>query len=423
MAVIKPFRGFRFNPLVVGKVENALAPLWEVLSEEERTKLYRNPNNIIHLSIPPAVAQAQTTLEEWKRNAVVVQDPEPCIYPYIQRYSIFGSPQQYERKGFIALVALNQSGGKHQIIAHEHTLIEGRAQRLALLEALQTQITPVHALYHDPEQLVEPIITRALQHPYSNCVDVQGVQNLAGRIEDHETIQYFVDVLRDKPIYIADGHHRLETSELYRDLCLSRNNGQAPQYILMYLSNYATDDLRILPTHRLVRLPKEFSAAFFWQQLSPYFEILPFDKRTPIHEQLKSRPHSLGIFLKGEPKLITLKPDLDVSDLIPLKLPNSVKRLDYTLLHYLIIDQLLGIPYEEQASCEKIAYSKDYSTIIQQVEDIQPGETAYMAVILREISIHDMLAVCNDGAKMPQKSTYFFPKVISGLVLASIHEH
>jgi uncharacterized protein (DUF1015 family) len=273
-------------------------------------------------------------------------------------------------------------------------------------------LIPVHGLYRDESFSLEKIFDPYIDVPVMECFDEQGVKNRLSILQNYEQLRFITDFLKDKTIYLADGHHRLETA---RRLAKKLNDHHA-QYILMYLTNMASDDLRILPTHRLVLLPENWDEAVFINRLQTYFDLLPFNKRSPIYEELKGHQAHFGLMLPTGSHILKLKNSFLNPNAIELSLPDSVKRLDYTILHYFILQQALDIPYAEQSLRAEISYVKDYTQVVKTVRE----SGKHMAVIVNEVQMDDMLAVCNDGAKMPQKSTYFFPKVVTGFAFASI---
>lgn len=421
MAVVRPFRAFRYDLLPSQSIEEWVAPLWELLTPELMASLYQRPDNAIHLSVPRSSAAAVETWREWKRSGQVARDPLPAFYPWFQRFSLFGSHQLYERKGFVAMARLNQPGESPDIIVHEDTLRPVVRERARFLAELPLHVTPVHGLYYDPDFEIEKRLEPYRENPLADLVDPQGVRHTMSVMQHPEDLRFVAERLKDRKIYLADGHHRLQTAEMYRDAvhAKGRQTSDAAEYVMMYLSNYAADDLRILPTHRLVELAAGFDEEVFTRSLEKYFSVSSFDSRTPLLDQIKRRRHSFGLLFGDTQLLIELKPDFDFDERISLPLPFSVKKLDYTLLHYLIIDRLLGVPYEAQNSDPRITYHKDFAAVHRAVHS-EGGRR--LGILVNEVSMDELLAVCADGARMPQKSTYFFPKIVSGLLFASIRD-
>jgi uncharacterized protein (DUF1015 family) len=408
MGEIKPFRAFRLNQDLGWEPYMFLSPLKDVVSEAQINRLRSLPNNTIHLTQPESVATAVDKLSKWRKENIIIQDPLPAYYPFYQQFSLFGSDKTYLRKGFFALVNVSEDN----IIIHEGTLEATLADRTAMLETSKMHLIPVHGLYRDESFTLESLFDPYIDVSVMECFDEQGVKNRMGILQNFEQLRFITDFLKEKPIYLADGHHRLETARRLARKTADRH----AQFILMYLTNMASDDLRILPTHRLVRLPQDWNEAAFLEKLRTYFDLLPFNKRSPIYEELKGHQAHFGLMLPSGSHILKLKDSFLNPDSIDLSLPNSVKRLDYTILHYFILQQALNIPYTEQSLRSEISYVKDYTQVVKMVRE----STNYLAVIVNEVKMDDMLAVCDDGAKMPQKSTYFFPKVVTGFAFASI---
>lgn len=412
MAIIRPFSAWRYNPLI--DLQQTVVPLLD--SIEQLQSYYDSPYNAIHLSFPRAIHEVGNLLSEWKKKQILLRDPLPAIYPYYQSFSLFGQQQIYERKGFICFIQLNQPGKPPHIIQHENTIKYGIAQRQLILENTRMNITPTHGLYEAERFEVEALMDKYMQHPILEIVDTQGVRNKLGVIQNQEDIVYIMNALEGKKIYLADGHHRLEISEKYREKQNPQSITDMSNFHMMYLSNLKAGTECILPTHRLLKLPDDFDADSFINQLKLYFELHNADKRLPIFQELQNKKYAFGIILREKRFIIQLKPTIKVEEIIDLPIPLSVKQLDYTLLHYLIIDKILGVPYEEQPHAETISYNKEYTTALRYVNN--PGN--HMAIIVNGVTLPEMLAVCSDGAIMPQKSTYFYPKALNGLLFASI---
>jgi uncharacterized protein (DUF1015 family) len=421
MAVVRPFRAFRFDQHTPQAIERHVAPLWESLTPELLQDLYTRPDNAIHLSVPQSAEQALMCWNQWRHSGIVVRDPLPAFYPWFQRFSLFGSPQVFERRGFVALVKLNEPGAEPQLIVHEDILRPVVLERARLLEQLPLHVTPVHGLYYDPDFIIEKILKAYRDNPFAEHVDQQGVRHSLSIMQHPDDLHAVIHHLNERKIYLADGHHRLQSAELYRSQYLKVLKARNPlvDYVPMYLSNYAADDLRILPTHRLIDLPADFNVQDFVSRLHTHFLIGDFDRRQPLTDQLRGRNHCFGLLFRDCQLLVELKPDIPIDQLIDLPLPHSVKKLDYTLLHYLLIDRLLGIPYAEQNSDSRIGYYKDFATVHRAVHQ---EERNRLGILVNEVSMDELLAVCADGARMPQKSTYFFPKLLSGMLFASIDD-
>lgn len=420
MANVRPFRAYRYNLERNICLEDVIAPLFDVVTQAQRERLYQLPHNAIHLSVPRSIQEANTKLLEWKQAKVIVQDPLPAIYPYYQKFSLFGHRRTFERKGFICAVQLKTSATQSDIVLHENTLSHSVNDRIQLLEQTQLNIAPTHGLYEDAAFQIEPYLDEFMQHPFLETIDYQNVVNKLGIIQYPEVIRKIQAVMADLPIYLADGHHRLEGSELVAARYFARNPDASLQspvnYHLMYLTNLRSDDVRILPTHRLLQLPEGVSVSGLLSALESFFSISYLDSRSPALLEIQGQKATFVLCTGEHCYKLQLKPAFLNPDRMTLPIPNSLKTLDYTRLHYFVFDQTLRIPYLEQGKSSNIQYLKDSSDVISQVQE----DHRKVGFLVNEVSMDEMLAVCNDNAKMPPKSTYFYPKVICGLVFYSI---
>ncbi|GAB3814394.1 hypothetical protein GCM10028895_07460 [Pontibacter rugosus] len=238
-------------------------------------------------------------------------------------------------------------------------------------------------------------------------------------IHDHEVIKLFLDTLADKQVLLADGHHRYEGSLAYRRKMMAENPDhtgyEAYNYHLMYLTNSEHDDLRILPTHRLLKsLP--ISDEDFLERLSEYFVVTPKEDPYELNEVIVGKLWAFGLYLNGEAYKLRLKPELHKT--ISWNFPAEVKELDLTVLHYFVFEKVLGVLRQEQRGYAALSYERNFTACIRKVDKRE----AYAALITNEVSMEQVKRVCNSGAVMPQKSTFFYPKVICGFLFSSIKE-
>lgn len=310
------------------------------------------------------------------------------------------------------------------IILHEDTITHSVEERTQLLEKTGLNVAPTHGLYDDPEKQLEALMDKYMEQPLYSYIDYQGVINQLSIVQDRRDLEVFIRVLRDRKVYLADGHHRLASS---RHLLRNRVSSGDPlpedsmvNYHLMYLTNLRADDLRILPIHRVLRLEAPLTdREALLQRFTPYFEVQDVSQhRIPLHEELKKHARAFGLVTGERQYLLRLRADVDPVAQNGLSSPEAVKKLDYTVLHYFVFDRIFGIPYAAQGRSDRISYQKDISAAIK----IAMRDPEYVAFLTPELSMAQMMAVCKTGALMPQKSTYFYPKVVCGLVFASIDD-
>ncbi|MFM8741335.1 MAG: DUF1015 domain-containing protein [Cytophagales bacterium] len=423
MAEIKPIRAWRYNASVVGNMDELTSPLFDVVSDKQRKSLYQNPFNSIHLSVPQGLHPVETaarTLTEWKTKNVIVQDPIPGIYVYYQYFKLAGSYQEYCRKGFVCHIRAYDFD-ENVILRHENTIPKAVNDRTELLEKTQLHASPTHGLYTDEHFELEKHMDEAMLSPVYETEDYQGVRDVMAVIHDAQVIEKFVRVIRDKKIILADGHHRYESSLAYKHKRQAENprhsGNEGYNFHLMYLTNTENGDLRILPTHRLImKLPK-FHQEEVVGKLHDDFEIKLLEDADTLHEVIIGKKWAFGILFKDAAYKIKLKPESFQK--LNWHFPEEVKALDLTVLHYFIIEKVLGIPGKEQRGSENIAFDRSFSDCLAKAIK---GEVQ-MAIITQEVSIEEVKKVCASGYTMPQKSTYFYPKVIGGFLFSSIREN
>lgn len=422
MAEIKPFRGWRYNKRFNQNIEALSSPLFDVVSGKQLQKLYQNPYNSIHISVPlgdnPA-EEAKITLEKWKKEDVILQDPVAGIYVYYQYFSLPGSKKEYCRKGFISFIKA-YDWDENVILRHENTIPKSVDDRISLLEKTQLNVSPTHGLYSDPSFELEGYMDESMKYPIYETEDYQGVRDVLSVIHDAKVIKRFIQLLAEKQVILADGHHRYTGSLVYRKNCIFDNphhrGDEAYNFHLMYLTNMESDDLRILPTHRVISGLDDFKKDEFLMRASAYFTIKEVENVYDINEIILGKKWAFGLIFKNSAYKLRLMPDA----LRQLKwnFPEEIKQLDLTVMHYFILERLLGIPGIKQRSSDKISYERNFADCIAKVKD---GD-AQLALITQEVSMDEVKKVCFSGYTLPQKSTYFYPKVICGFVFGSIKE-
>lgn len=423
MADIIPLRAWRYNPEISKNIEAVTSPLFDVVSEKQRTALYKNPLNSIHLSVPPppdANNRAASLLEEWKKSGVIVQDKLPAIYVYYQYFKMAGSAQEFCRKGFVCHIRTYR-WEEEVILRHENTIPKAVNDRIELLEKTELNASPTHGLYTDSNFELETYMDEAIQSPTFEVEDYQGVRDVMAIIHDANIIQKFIDVLRNKTIILADGHHRYEGSlihmERQRALNPNHTGNEGYNFHLMYLTNTEAGDLRILPTHRLIKNLPKVDEEEILKKLEKDFIIKPIEDPDTINEIIIGKQWAFGLLFKENAYKVRLKPE--ALNTMSWHFPDVVRQLDLTVMHYFIIEKALGIAGKDQRKSENIEFDRSFTDCIRKVIK----GNAQLAIITNEVSIEEVKQVCKSGATMPQKSTYFYPKVICGFLFSSIKEN
>ena len=422
MAEIKYVRTWRYNNDLAKNINDLTSPLFDVVSDKQRRVLYQNPYNSIHLSVPQGndpANLAKSLLQEWKSKGVLLQDPIPGIYVYYQYFKLAGSPKEHCRKGFICHIRATD-WEENIILRHENTIPKAVNDRTELLEKTMLHGSPTHGLYTDHEFQLEKYMDEAMLSPIYETEDYQGVRDVLAVIHDARVILYFIDLMKEKTIILADGHHRYESSLILKNKLKKLNpthtGEEGYNFHLMYLTNTENDDLRILPTHRLINKLANFNEEEIVKKLHEDFEVKLLEDADTVNEIIEGKKWAFGILFKEATYKVRLKPEAMTK--LKWNFPEEIKALDLTVLHYFIIEKILGIVGKDQRGSNFISFDRSFSDCLTKVikDEVQ------MAIITQEVSIEEVKKVCASGYTMPQKSTYFYPKVIGGYLFSSIKE-
>ncbi|WP_018477974.1 DUF1015 domain-containing protein [Pontibacter roseus] len=421
MAEILPIKAWRYSEALDQSIEELTSPLFDVVSAKQREALYQNQFNSIHLSVPRGDSPAEEAarlLQEWKDKGILAQDPLPGIYVYYQYFRLTGTDKEHCRKGFICHIKA-YDWDERVLLRHENTIPSAVNDRIDLLDKTQLNTSPTHGLYTDPEFVLESYMDESIKTPLYVTEDYQGVRDVLAVIHDHDIIRRFVEVLEERQVLLADGHHRYEGSLEYRKKRIAQNpehTGFEPyNYHLMYLTNTEADDLRILPTHRVLE-QMDYTDEEFLEKLRSYFVVTPKEDVYELNEVIVGKNWAFGLYLAGNAYKLRLKPE--VHPLIDWPVPQEVKDLDLTVMHYFIFEKVLGINREEQRNYSGLSYVRNFTACVSQVDS---GKSR-LALITNDVSMEQVKRVCFSGAIMPQKSTFFYPKVICGFLFSSIKE-
>ncbi|OUJ74849.1 DUF1015 domain-containing protein [Hymenobacter crusticola] len=424
MAEIRPVRGWRYSPALSPTIDSYVSPLFDVVSSKQRAALYNNPLNSIHVSVPQgedAAGAALRRLTEWQKADVLLQDALPGLYVYYQYFRLPGSAREYCRKGFMCHIRA-YAWEENVVLRHENTLPVSVNDRAELLARTQMQSSATHGLYRDEAFELEYYMDEAVQDPLYQTEDYQGVRDVLAVIQDRTVIRKFQALLAEKQVILADGHHRYEASLAYRQArqaADSKATGYEPwNYHLMYLTNAAADDLRILPTHRLLlELPGQLTDEAFLQRLGEFFLVLAQDDAYALPEVIAGKTWAFGLYLGGQAYKLRLRPEVHAQ--LTWETTAQVKALDLTVLHYFVLERVLGIVGPEaQRNWPGVAYVRSFSECLAQVD----RSAARAAFITNEVTMDEVERVCHSGAVMPPKSTFFYPKTIVGFLFTSIRD-
>ena len=419
MPDIKPFRGIRYNPSIVS-LPKVVAPPYDVISPRQQAALYdADPHNIVRLILGreenPYLAAAEY-FQEWMTNQILLADGPRALYLLAQTFK-GRDGKKITRRGFIAACKLEELG-KGSIFPHERTHSGPREDRFRLFQATHAMFSQIFGLYGDPEGVLNSEFSDVMKDPPVADVTFEGVQHTMWRMSDERRILVMTEFLRDKRILIADGHHRYETALLYRDACRFRNPGHTGKepynFVPMFFSNMHDPGLVIFPTHRLVHGMPGFDAAKFKNALTTYFTLTQCDDARQMMTLLSNHPqHAFGLVLPGAFFVISVTD----KDNLPRQAaePEAISLLDVTVLHTLVLQRILNITDEQQEKKLHLWYEQDAEQAIAMVDE---GK-AQAAFLMNPTKIEQVRVVATAGRVMPQKSTFFYPKLLSGLVTYS----
>jgi uncharacterized protein (DUF1015 family) len=420
MAEIRPFRAWRYNNSLLENIGDLTSPLFDVASEKQRLALYGNPLNSIHLSIPQGhqpAKNAAAVLRRWKQDKHIIQDEVPGIYVYYQYFSLPSDPRQFCRKGFICKIRIHD-WQENIILRHENTMPVAVDGQRELLEETRMNASPTHGLYTDASFELEPYMDECIRNPICETEDYQGVKDVMGIIQDETIAALFTRKLKNKQIILADGHHRYAGSLAYMKQQMAWNPSHTGKegynYHLMWLTNTEADDLRILPTHRLIKNLENFDEAAILKKFEKNFKITPVPDASNINDFILGKEWTYGLIFKDEAYAVRLKPETFTA--LKWNFPEEVKRLDLTVAHYFIIEDILGIPGREQNASRCIEYERNFTNCMTEVIN----QRSQMAIITKDVSIEEVKRVCKCGFTMPQKSTFFYPKAVCGFLYCSL---
>lgn len=433
MAEILPFPAVRYNVDKLGApLADIVAPPYDVISSDEQASLYeKHLCNVVRLILgreTDKYQRADTLFRQWLADGTLTSEPMPCVYVYRQTFRDPMTGQSApERLGLVCLLKLEEYG-EGGVLPHENTLTKAKADRLELLRATDAQFESIYGLYSDPDGAVQSFL-REYDDREAVIEQVDGLigsSHAVERICDLNAITILRNLLQDKTIFIADGHHRYETSLNFRREVHAAHpewDGTpiGADYILITLTAFEDEGLLVLPTHRLVRNVDAGQIDGLLASLEPQFSVSPAAPEAlaeAVERGNQQGQAAFGVVLSGNRgylATLTAPPDQWPS-LVPGPQSDAVKRLPVTLLHTLILEQRLGIDADALAAGQQVAYTRDAAEALARV---QSGE-CQAAFLLGRPSVGDVRDVSLAGDKMPQKSTFFFPKLLSGLLLRDL---
>lgn len=416
MADVQPLRTLRYDLSAVGSLDAVAAPPYDVIDAPLRAELAaKSPFNVVEVDLPEAnggdpYLHAQTTMEAWLQQGIVTREREPAMWAMTQDYT-GPDGQAYTRHGFFCRVRV-EDYGPGRIRPHERTQPGPKEDRLRLTRATRANLSPIFSLFPDPDgeawSELEPVVNGA--EPYATVTDADGTLNRLWRVSDEATIERVQSVLANRELLIADGHHRYETARVYEQ----EVGGEGEHsYVLMFLCSLQDSGLTIFPTHRLLTdLSDENKRQALRSAIEQQFEVseVAFEELEPPPGGDRVEFGYLDAFHK-RPLRLTLK-DQAVADEALAGRSEAYRHLDTAVLEALILKGALGMSEDDVAAKRGLAYSKDFADARDAVE----SGRADAAFFMRATPVEQVRAVAEAGESMPPKSTFFYPKIPTGLV-------
>jgi uncharacterized protein (DUF1015 family) len=445
MAIIAPFRGLTYNLEKLDDISNLTAPPYDVISEEEQEKYYQaDPYNVIRLILgrkktgdtdwDNRYTRSADVYKRWVSEEILVRTHTPAMYVTSLTYDLGDGHGTRVRWGLIVLVRIEDEDSG-VILPHERTFSAHRDDRLKLMRACSAQLSQVFGLYEDPDNRVFGQLKQAIEAPPRISFDSRdGTSHQLWVVQDRSTLKKVAEPMEDKSIIIADGHHRYETSRNFRNMMRARYGLRPPnrayEFLMIYLTNMNDVGMTILPSHRLIKRCERFQLDSFLDSLKPWFEItaLPSSKSEPSSQSVelmrmleeKGRSTSaIAFHCHGDNGYYLFSLKEGVRDQMGEDLHASLKKLDVLVLSRFIFQKSLGFSKEDLDNEEIFHYKSD---MVEALSLVDSGDYQ-MAFLLNPTKIEHVKEVTGNALIMPRKSTYFYPKVLTGLVFNKIDPH
>ena len=443
MAQVYPFRAFRYNP-ERAPFDRVLTQPYDKISPAMQEKYYAaDPHNLIAVEKGRAhpgdttqnnvYTRAGAAIEDWIRNKIIVQDPAPSFYAYTQEYTVPGTEERRTRRGFIGAGKLEEySAGV--VFRHEHTLSGPKADRLELLRQTKMHTGQLFMLYSDPQRRIDGILTEAeaAGPPATEMRDEYGVVHRLWVIAESQRVAAIQKAMEEEKLVIADGHHRYETALNYRKERPTHGGKIDPhapsERAMMSFFNTRSEGLTILPGHRVAAHIHDFSWSGVRRYLEPWFaaEAFPFsseEKRAEAQKKFLGKlvsareKRGIGVYPAAEPQkrafyVLTLREGVNLAQLLPNVSPLQ-RELDVVLLHEGILEPALGITPQAVAAEANLTYEREASVALGAVDNGR----AQISFLLNPCDVEQVMKIPTSGEVMPQKSTDFYPKLMSGITM------
>lgn len=421
MTSIKPFRAIIYNQEKIKELSRVTCPPYDIISNRQQ-EYYHNlsAHNFIHLLLGKDIAgedkyrRAANYFRDWLKDKILIQDESPAIYFYSQQYWLRG--EKKIRLGLLGLLHLADNNAS--IFCHEHTRLEPKEDRLRLLKAVKANLSPIFVLCYDKKCVIQHTYEQHIQGkpPFIDIVDEAKTVHKLWRLTSPEILANIQMKMSNEDIFIADGHHRYEVACAYRDEVKRRvgaiTGKESFNYILTYFTNIKSQGLTILPIHRLVKLDSGLDLANLLLGLKNYFDLEELKDKAMfffLMEKAGRTERLLGMYKDKRYWLLRLK-NIKLLDKFICDKPKEYRTLGISILNYLILKNILGLNSDDK---QNIVFSSNADDLIEAVNH----NAKYIAFFLNAVKVGEVLSVAQTGNRMPPKSTYFYPKVLSGLVV------
>ena len=425
MAQVKPFNAVYYNQARFGDCSNLPCPPYDVISPKHHDYYHAlSPYNFIHILLGKdnpgenKYQRAGDTFREWIKNKVLIQSERPAVYFYSQQYSIRG--EKKVRMGFIALLRLEDKGSS--VFGHENTRSQAKEDRLKILKKTNANLSPIFVVFKDKKRVIQRVFEQHIsgRPAFIEVTDTEKTTHLLWSIEDPGILEFIQSGMKKEDVFIADGHHRYEVSCAYRDEMRKKLGDKFSEdasfnYTLSYFTSADQRGLSIMPIHRLLKLPKNIDLDDFLKSLRKYFDVEKVKEKERFFFLLEKSgfsEHVLGMYKNKNYWLLRLK-NIKILDKAMSGRPKEYRLLDVAILNQLIFKDVLKYNLEDKDNLKYSPYPDEFIGAVD-------SDPLTIAFFLNPVKIEQIMAVALGGDKMPPKSTYFYPKVLSGLV---IHKH
>jgi len=434
MVEIAPFKGISYNKEKISVLDDVMSPPYDIISPTMQQSLYdKHPHNYVRLILGKQFeddtpnnnryTRAKQQLDAMMKEVILQPSEKPAIYPYKITYSVDGTDRVMH--GFFVLLKLDPS---YELVkAHERTLSKPKADRLNLMRACHANLEPIQLLYIDKKDSIRAVIDRQVDEPMITVKGYDGFSHSLWKLDDEQVISQIADQLKDKLLFIADGHHRYQTAINYAEEMKKKTgdtNEKAPfNYRMVILVNMFDKGLAILPTHRFIK-KSDVDLDNLMKRLNEFFTVEEkiISEGTRDYERLShqikqdiasAKKHKFALYTKHRYYVLTLK-DEQSMDTFAEDRSSTWRTLDVSILHKIVLEHLMGITQDNLE--DHVSYTRVDEEALKHVDD----GTYDLSILMNATKIEELKAVADAGEHMPQKSTYFLPKMLSGLVMYSM---